>query len=198
MSSSPRSFALVAAPPPRGAVPFDGRRPEVERDAVVAALFEAHFDATARVARNLGVGGADLDDVLQQVFLVAAARVHDLEPGKERAFLVQTTVRLAANLRRQLARRREVLGGDDLDPRDGAPTPEDLSDQRRALALLDRTLAAMDDDLRTVFVLYEIEEMTMAEIAGVLELPPGTVASRLRRAREDFQARLARAGRGAR
>jgi len=50
----------------------------------------------------------------------------------------------------------------------------------------------MDLDLRTVFVLYELEEMTMAEIATTLELPPGTVASRLRRGREAFQTAVAR------
>ena len=42
------------------------------------------------------------------------------------------------------------------------------------------------------FVLYEIEELTMAEIASVLELPPGTVASRLRRARAAFSERVQR------
>jgi RNA polymerase sigma-70 factor (ECF subfamily) len=42
-------------------------------------------------------------------------------------------------------------------------------------------------ELRAVFVLYELEDFTMAEIARTLELPPGTVASRLRRARETFE-----------
>jgi RNA polymerase sigma-70 factor (ECF subfamily) len=60
--------------------------------------------------------------------------------------------------------------------------------------MLDRVLADMDLDLRAVFVLYEIEEVTMAEIATVLQIPPGTVASRLRRAREDFLARVRRLG----
>ena len=52
----------------------------------------------------------------------------------------------------------------------------------------------MDLDLRSVFILYEVEEMTMAEIAAVLQIPPGTVASRLRRAREDFLSRVRRLG----
>ena len=45
----------------------------------------------------------------------------------------------------------------------------------------------MPKDLRTVFVLFEIEELTMAEISNVVEIPTGTVASRLRRAREVFR-----------
>jgi len=60
-------------------------------------------------------------------------------------------------------------------------------DDRRARALLDALLASMPLDLRTVFVLYELEELTMAEIARALDLPAGTVASRLRRAREAFE-----------
>ena len=47
-------------------------------------------------------------------------------------------------------------------------------------------------DLRTVFVLFELEELTMAEIAELLGLAPGTVASRLRRARQDYGAAVHR------
>jgi RNA polymerase sigma-70 factor (ECF subfamily) len=57
--------------------------------------------------------------------------------------------------------------------------------------LLDRVLDRMDESLRVVFVLYEFEEMNMSEIADVLEIPRGTVASRLRRARGDFRERVA-------
>ena len=50
----------------------------------------------------------------------------------------------------------------------------------------------MEFDIRTVFVLFEIEEMTTSEIATLLAIPAGTVASRLRRAREEFQMKIAR------
>jgi RNA polymerase sigma-70 factor (ECF subfamily) len=72
------------------------------------------------------------------------------------------------------------------------PGVEELIDRRRARELLDEILAAMTMELRLVFVLFEVEQLTMAEIARMLELPPGTVASRLRRAREDFAARVRR------
>jgi RNA polymerase sigma-70 factor (ECF subfamily) len=62
-----------------------------------------------------------------------------------------------------------------------------LLQQGRARALLDEILEAMPTELRAPFVLFELEEMTMSEIAQTLEIPPGTVASRLRRAREIFQ-----------
>ena len=50
----------------------------------------------------------------------------------------------------------------------------------------------MSEELRAVFVLHDIERLTMADIADALELKPGTVASRLRRAREDFDNRVGR------
>jgi RNA polymerase sigma-70 factor (ECF subfamily) len=168
-----------------------------ERTARLRAMVDDCFDLVGRVVRNLGVPTADVDDVVQRVFASAATRLADITRGSERAFLVQAAVRWAANARRVLARRRET-GADELpDVVDPAPSPEDLTEQRRAAAILDRLLAAMDLDLRAVFVLDEIEEMSRAEIAHALGIPEGTVASRLRRAREDFQARLAQWKRGA-
>ena len=67
---------------------------------------------------------------------------------------------------------------------------EQLTGQKRQRELLDGVLDGLDGDLRSVFVLYEIEELTMAEIAAALEIPPGTVASRLRRARALFSERV--------
>ena len=61
---------------------------------------------------------------------------------------------------------------------------------KRQQEVLGRLLDQLEPDLRTTFVLFELEELTMAEIAGALEIPPGTVASRLRRAREQFRERL--------
>jgi RNA polymerase sigma-70 factor (ECF subfamily) len=67
-----------------------------------------------------------------------------------------------------------------------------LLDERRAFDVLGRLLDSMEDDLRQVFVLYEIEDLTMAAIAELLQIPAGTVASRLRRAREQFEVMASR------
>lgn len=161
-------------------------------DRRVRVLVDRHLDFIGRVVRNLGVHEGEIDDVLQQVFCTAARRLTDIVEGSERAFLVQTAVNWAANARRARARNPEV--GLDVLPEvaDEAPTPEDLTDRKQAAAVLDRLLATMDLDLRTVFVLYEVEQLSRAEIAELLALPQGTVASRLRRARDDFETRLAR------
>jgi RNA polymerase sigma-70 factor (ECF subfamily) len=75
---------------------------------------------------------------------------------------------------------------------DAQPTPEAALDRARQRRMLDAILARLDLELRSVFILYELEGMTMAEIASELSLPPGTVASRLRRARERFEREVAR------
>jgi RNA polymerase sigma-70 factor (ECF subfamily) len=158
----------------------------------LSALFAEHFDFVGRVVKNLGVRGADADDLVAQVFSVATARIRDIDHGRERAFLAQTAVRLVANHRRSHARRREQRDASFDDLADSSPTPEDVSNRRRAAKILDDLMATMSLELRTVFVLFEVEEMTMADIATLLSLPPGTVASRLRRAREAFRSGLDR------
>ena len=69
--------------------------------------------------------------------------------------------------------------------------PKSCVDHQRAIDLMGRILDGMTLDLRTVFVLSELEGMTMPEVAALLEIPVGTAASRLRRAREAFRAAVA-------
>ena len=109
--------------------------------------------------------------------------------------MLATAVHVGQKAHRSRARRKET-DDDELERlRDSVPGLDELLDQRRARELLDRVLAELPEDLRVAFVLYEIEELTMAEIASVLELPQGTVASRLRRARSEFRERLERIAR---
>jgi RNA polymerase sigma-70 factor (ECF subfamily) len=162
------------------------------REARVRAMVEAHFDGLWRFARRLGVLETDLDDAMQQVFEIAAIRLGDIAPDSERSFLFSTTFRVASELRRRRGSRREVGEAALERQEDPHPEPDALTDQARARALLDGVLASMPTELRAVFTLYEIEEMTMTEIAQLLSLAQGTVASRLRRARELFEAKVDR------
>jgi RNA polymerase sigma-70 factor (ECF subfamily) len=153
----------------------------------IAALIENHHGLVWRSLRRWGVSECEADDASQQVFLVAHRRLADIAPASERSFLLQTALRVAADFRRSRERRREEAGHDLAAVADPTANPEDLLDRRRARAMLDTALEAMPMDLRTVFVLFEIEELTMAEISSVIEIPAGTVASRLRRARAAFR-----------
>lgn len=173
-------------------------RPESER---VDAVVREHYDRVWRLLRRFGVADAEVDDATQQVFCVFAGRLAAVPPDKERTFLFGVVLRVAQASRRVRARRAEV-NDDGAIAAIVAPTPgaDEQLDAARARSVLDGLLERLPLDLRAVFVLYEIEELTMVEIATTLELPPGTVASRLRRAREAFQelARAAQAGRNER
>jgi RNA polymerase sigma-70 factor (ECF subfamily) len=72
------------------------------------------------------------------------------------------------------------------------PNPEEQLDEKRACEAFYRLLSELDEDVRAIFVMYEMGGMTMNEIAKLVGLPIGTVGSRLRRAREDFKARFER------
>jgi RNA polymerase sigma-70 factor (ECF subfamily) len=167
--------------------------PAQDARARIAALVSQHYDFIWRSLRRLGVAEANVDDAAQKVFLVALRRLDTIAVGSEQPFLFGTAMRIAADARRTAARAREMADdaavAAEVDP---APTPEELADNKRAREKLDEVLDTMPIELRTVFVLFELEEMTMAEIAALVAVPPGTVASRLRRARELFVSMAAR------
>lgn len=155
-------------------------------------LVDANIDFVARVLQNLGTPAAEVDDAVQRTFMVLSDRLDDVRTGAERSFLYQTAANVAAHARRSMARRREVSSELAPERPDLVEPPDLLADRRRARILLDTVLSSLGDELREVFVLYEIEELTMVEIAATLAIPAGTVASRLRRARERFRAEVAR------
>lgn len=174
-------------------VPESAEPPAAAAGDRLTTLFQHHFDLVWRTVRRLGVPPEGIDDAAQEVFVVASRRLDAIEPGKEKAFLYGTAVRVAAGARRaQERRRRAPVPLDELDPVDTGPSVADLLDQKRARELLDQLVLRLGDDTRPVFVLYELEGLTMEEIAACLGLPLGTVASRLRRGREAFNAAIAR------
>lgn len=153
---------------------------------------QEHLDFVWRCLRRFGVPAADADDAAQQVFLVAADKLADVPVERERAFLFATAARIAANARRSIRRRQSAYDSFSHAPEEPSVSQDELSDQLRARSLLDQVMADMPDDLREVFVLFEIEEISIQDIATTLEIPIGTVGSRLRRARQAFQQAVTR------
>jgi RNA polymerase sigma-70 factor (ECF subfamily) len=158
------------------------------RAARLRALVDVHFDFVWRSLRRFGLTSADADDAAQRVFVVASRKLSEIESGRERSFLFGTAYRIVREVRRSRARRPEAPLRDELDVLDPAPNPEEFADRNRARRLLDDVLNDMPLEARSVFVLFELEEMSVPEIASMLELPIGTVGSRLRRGRELFHA----------
>lgn len=167
----------------------DGGQPSDERalSSLPAEWFREHVDGLWRVVARLGVPAHSVDDVVQEAFITAGRRRADIGKGQERSFLIATAVRLCSNYRQKAHVRREVSRGDgfeqDVSP---APNAEQLLIEKRWRELLDRVLSELSDAHRAPFVLYELEGFSVPEIAGLLELPLGTVSSRLTRARAKF------------
>lgn len=168
---------------------FQAKTPAMPKsDERLKYMVEAYFDFIWRSLRGLGVASANVDDAAQQVFLIASQKLDAIELGREKSFLFATARGVAANARRSASRSREhaddALVAAHVDP---APNPEQALSSQQGRKVLERILESMDEDARMVFVLFELEGMTTASIATLIGAPMGTVASRLRRAREDFQ-----------
>jgi RNA polymerase sigma-70 factor (ECF subfamily) len=145
-------------------------------------MFKAHRGVIWRMLRCRGLAPDVAADATQEVFLVAAQRLPDIQDGKERAFLVGTALRVAQAAMRTRARWQLE---EDLDVPERADAT--LDDRKSALDMIGKILARVDAPLVEVFVLHEIAEFSSFEIADLLGVPRGTVASRLRFAREAFR-----------
>jgi RNA polymerase sigma-70 factor (ECF subfamily) len=164
------------------------QRSRVIRSVTIEQLVRDYSAFVWRSVRRLGVPEGDVDDVVQQVFLKARDRLPELSADSTKGTLYRLALGLASNHKRSLRRRREEHLEEDRD----RPATSDETMRLEQRALLDRLLEPLDLDLRAVLVLHEAEELSVTEIAELLKIPPGTAASRLRRAREEVKAALAR------
>ncbi len=163
---------------------------ELERTEHLHALVRAHYSNIWRFLRRLGFEEHLADDAAQE--LSRRGTPHRRRPPEsERAFLYSTALRIATALKRKQAREVSV---DPLETHSAIVRrlqrrSTSVSMTSSARDLLYRLLSELDERFRVVFVMYELEELTMPEIAAALEIPLGTATSRLRTAREDFRAR---------
>lgn len=155
--------------------------------AVPAEWFRDHVNTLWRLIGRLGVPACNVEDVVQEVFIVACRRRADIGEDQVRSFLFGTAIRLCANYKRRAHTRLEVSRDEAIDPSASRePNAEQLLIAKRWRELLDLALARLSDPQRTVFVLFELEGLSSPEIAELLAVPLGTVASRLQRARAKF------------
>jgi RNA polymerase sigma-70 factor (ECF subfamily) len=153
-------------------------------------LFERYVTFVWRVVAAHGVREADVPDVTQDVFLVAFRRWEDWDPRRSSAtsWLYGIAARVAANHRRKAHLRREHAS--DVPQASTAPDPGEALDRQRLLSELSEALLAMDEGKRDVFVLFEIAELTMQDVAATVGCPLKTAYKRLYRARQEISEKL--------
>jgi RNA polymerase sigma-70 factor, ECF subfamily len=177
-------FARESRPPPPDA-PFAGALGAFED------VYDEHFEFVWRSVRRLGVPEAAVDDAVQDVFVVVHRRGHEFEGRSSvRTWLFGIVVHVARAYRRK--RTPEPAADPDTLEDSARRGPQAQAEAREAMRLLYEVLDTLDDDKREVLVLIDIEEMTAPEAAEVLSLKLNTVYTRLRTARRDFDAEVAR------
>jgi RNA polymerase sigma-70 factor (ECF subfamily) len=151
-------------------------------------VYARHFAFVWRVLRTLGVPEAGLEDAAQDVFVVVHRRLGEFE-GRAAitTWLFAIARRVAGAHRRKLGRDRTEPLGDE--PAGAADTFAALS-RAQAAATVMAILDTLDEDKRIVFALVELEQMSVPEVARLLELNLNTAYSRLRLARQAFEARV--------
>jgi RNA polymerase sigma-70 factor, ECF subfamily len=163
-------------------------------------LFSMHAPYVWNTLRRLGVAPPDLEDLTHDVFLQVQRHLGDYDASRPiRPWLFGFAFRIASQYGRRAHRRHETVGlGGAREAVDPAALPDErLSAERDRRLVLD-ALEAIDLDRRAVFVLYEIDEVPMDEIARSLGIPVNTAYSRLRVARAEFAAAVKRLRRGER
>jgi RNA polymerase sigma-70 factor, ECF subfamily len=157
-----------------------------------AQLYQQYFDFVWRSARRLGVGEEAIEDLVQEVFVI----VHRQLPGFEgrstlRTWLYGIVLRVVREHRRTTLRADARRGAASDDACEKMPDRGQLPDEQCALVqavhVLERVLDEMPAEQRDVFVMAELEEMTVPEIAALTGTKVNTIYSRLRLAREQFE-----------
>jgi RNA polymerase sigma-70 factor (ECF subfamily) len=177
------------------AVAADVSVPHLEaRTLDYAAIYDEHFDFVWRNVRRLGVPESSADDAVQDVFLVVHRKLAEFEGRSAlRTWLFGILARVARDHRR--ARARYVAKTNAIAAEvdhESAPSPADLAAKREAARVLEEMLDAIDDDKREVFVLVELEQTSVADVAIALALNVNTAHARLRAGRQQFEAAVAR------
>lgn len=155
-------------------------------------IFRTYSGFVWRVLLRLGVAQADVDDVAQEVFLGVHRNLASFE-GRcaMRTWIYGICHRRTIDYRRRAMTRPEVLTDEPPEQLTEASQDEGI-DLTRARTQLNDLLDSLDDEKRTVFVLFEVEGMPMEEVAEIVGCPLQTAYSRLYAARKKVEALAAR------
>jgi RNA polymerase sigma-70 factor (ECF subfamily) len=156
-------------------------------------VYERWFDFVWRSLCRLGVPDAQIDDAVQDVFVVVHRRLDDFEGRSTvKTWLFGIALRVARDHRRAIGRRRARETMADLPEEPSGDSPLENAAKAEAVRVLYGLLDQLDHDRRAVFVMAELEQMSAPDIADALDVNVNTVYSRLRAARADFEDAVAR------
>lgn len=160
----------------------------------LSRIYQEHVQYVWRSLRHLGVHPSDLEDVCQDVFIVVGRKLASFEQRSSlRTWIYGICLRTASDYRGRAFRRREILHEEP--PEEGrCPAQEATASQREVRDRLVELLDELVEEQREVFVLYELEELTMREVAEVLDCPLQTAYSRLHAARRTLKEQLLAGG----
>lgn len=153
-------------------------------------LYRTHYDFVWRCAQRLGVAPADVDDVVQETFLIALRRLDEFtdegaaQPSTWLFAILRNVLRNHARGQHRRSRKQQAYGELRADARVDACEAE----RTLGIGLLDRFLASLDPERRSVFVLAELEGHDSREVGEALGINPNTARTRLRAARKAFAA----------
>jgi RNA polymerase sigma-70 factor (ECF subfamily) len=167
-------------------------------DVTFRSVFDREFDYVWTSLRRLGVRESDLEDVAQDVFVKVHRQFDDYDRSRPiRPWLFAFAARSASEWRRLTRHRLEVIGHRE-EPVARTPSADVALATAEDVDLVLRALEYVDADRRNVFILYELDDCPMKEIARSIGIPLFTGYSRLRLARKEFAAavRLLRRTRG--
>jgi RNA polymerase sigma-70 factor (ECF subfamily) len=158
------------------------------------AVYRQYFDFVWSCTRRLGVDPGAMDDVVQEIFIVIHGKLHTLERPEALRSWIYGIVRRTVSTHRRAGRARAagLTVDEDIELESGAPSPFEQTETNAELALLAQVLETLDPAKREMFSLIELEEFTVPEAAEALEIPLNTAYSRLRAARQAFEAAVLR------
>jgi RNA polymerase sigma-70 factor, ECF subfamily len=163
--------------------------------ALFRGIFEEHAAYVWNTLRRFGVREADVPDQVQEVFLVLFRCIASGEYDASlpaRPYLGAVAFRTASTHRRRASSRHEVLADGSMPVASTTPAADDLLAGAEERDLVLRALGDVSEERRAVFVMHDIDEIPVPEIARALEIPLNTAYSRLRLARQDFAKAVAR------
>jgi RNA polymerase sigma-70 factor (ECF subfamily) len=181
------------------AVDLDLEAPEAgSRDAEglsepLRQVYREHFSRVWRSLRRLGVHEAQLEDAVQDVFIVVDRRWAGFERRSSlKTWIYGITVRVAKDYRRSHDRHvRRVQGLAELGNVEPAPAPDEAAERAEARRVIQAVLATLRDEQREVLVLVELEQLSVREASAALGLHVRACQRRLRAAHQALEAALA-------